>query len=513
MTTRILDVDRMLNWALPAILLFNGLWVVMVPAFPTLDGWAHLQTARMLFGAPTGDVFCSNPGIVPNRTGHLLLGLLQLVLPGLLAERVLLGIIVAASGLGAYALMRAYGGRSPLLLLVLPFTVNFMLALGFHNFLLGAALAFVLAAWWAGRDRVGWLQTFALLPATLLLFYTHTTALALFLLLAGGHELAVFARLQHRDDQRSHSGRWKALLLFTAACLPSLVLYVLFSLTQQGAWGDVDRAKNLTELFDLRSILLYTAEGEAKFRYATKLLLVGSMGLVLFIRLRHRPLRVLHSDVLLAVSLLLIGLYFVVPDSSGYASYITVRLQWTAVVLAVIWMASQAIPFAAVIVPVAAVLLLHTARLNQLHDTTAPLVDRLSQVTEAANTLPSGSVVLPLSFEENWLLGHIPSLLAAERDIVLLDNYECGLDYFPMVWCTDLPGYLRDHLTYKDRCLHWLDEHLRSARAPRIDRIVVIGTAPDGSACGATDLQATLDAHFHKGHSSSYTTVYERIGP
>ncbi|HRH70415.1 MAG TPA: hypothetical protein PLB89_12985 [Flavobacteriales bacterium] len=506
--------QRLMLWGIPAVLFLSAVWMMWTPSFPTLDGWTHLHTSRLLFDGHDDGVYCSNPAMVPNRVGHLVLGALQLVLPALVAERVLLAIIILGIGLGALALSRAFGakGGGGLVLLVLPFTVNFLLVLGFHNFLLGFGMALLLAAWWVALERIDWWRTLVLLFCTLLLFYTHTMALVLFLLVAGTHECTVLIGLRQRIELRLPGARIKAMLLFILPVLPAIVLFLLFNATQRAEWGMVDRSANLRQLMDLQSLVLYGKESEEKFTYAVKLLLIAGFGIAIVGRARSdAPWKPRHCDVPLSIGVLLLVLYFVLPDSSGYASYITLRLQLMALVLLITWMAAQPNSMAITSGPVVMILLLHSSRSTHISETMAPLAERRDQLLQAADQLPNGAIVLPISTEDNWLLGHASSLLAVEREVTLLDNYECNTGYFPLVWCSGLPDALHAHVGGGDRCLGWLQGHIQQNATPRIDRIVLFGYAQDTISCGAKNLNNVLAAYFHQGYSNAYAKVYERL--
>jgi len=436
---------------------------------------------------------------------------LQLALPGLIAERILLALIIFGVGIGTYALTRAFGGRSPLVLLVLPFTVNFLLVLGFHNFLLGLGGALLLSAWWITRERPTWLSWSLLASAALLLFYTHTTGLVLFLLITGAHELYSFFKTMGRIVEDPPNIRWRRGALFALACAPAIVLFLFFNASRSSSWGQVDHAANLRELFNLRSMLLLGHQ-EEKFNYAMKLILVGSLCMALVTRVgRERVWRPLYRDIPLFLGMALLVLYFLVPDSSGYASYITVRLQLMALILLVVWIASQPMPGMLALAPTVMVLLLQYARSQHLHHDLAPLAGPRDLLLDAAEKLPEGAVVLPISNEGNWLLGHAASLLAVQRNVVLLDNYECGTGYFPLVWCPGLPEPLHAHFANSERCLGWLPAYIESNTIPKIDRIVLFGYGQNTGSCAATDLRTKLAGYYKPGYANGYVQVYDLI--
>ncbi|WKZ66036.1 MAG: hypothetical protein QY325_14855 [Flavobacteriales bacterium] len=500
---------RWVNLLIALAFLGSAAWVVVIPFFPSLDGWTHLYTARMLFeGIPEG-VFCRNPGLVPNAGGHMALGALAQVLPPLVAERVFLAALILGLGLGTWALAAAFGRPSPLILMALPFTVNFLLLMGFHNFLLGLSLALLLAAAWISRARVTWWHTALLLPASLVILYTHTMALPLFLLLCGAHELTVALGLRAREDVR-FARPWLALAAFVAMAVPALWLMQRFGTGQAIAWSAVDPLDNLRQLFNLRVLVLFGGE-EVKFSYALKLILVGALAAAAIGRASaERPWRIAAGDALLGASLLLLGLYFFLPDSAGFASYITLRLQLMALLPLIAWMALQPVRPVAAALPVIMLLLLHQARLGHYRATAAPLAWERDLLAEAAAHLPEGSTVLPINRDGNWLMAHAAPLLTVERPVTLLDNYECATGYFPLIWCPELPRELRGLMEGHVNCLDWLDAHIRSGAPPVIDRIALFGHGIDTAACDMRALRQVLADHFEPDHRNAYVQVHRR---
>lgn len=503
--------ERLLHWGILAVFFMNALWIIWIPSFPTLDGWSHLHTARMLFDGPPEGVFCANPDIVPNRVGHLLLGMLTRFFAPLVAERVFLALLLFGIGGGAYSLMRALGGRSPLILLVLPFTVSFMLVLGFHNYLLGMALAFGFAAWWISRERITWPSLAGQLIMALVLFYTHTTALVLYFMLTGTYEFALLFGLNERKGTGLFNERWKQLLAYALSSMPALMLFSIFTAAHPNAWGAADGATNLRELFNLRSLLLYHFQEEEKFLYATKVILVSCGTAAIIARLRDTNRRkILLADIPLIVGLVMLALYFILPDSAGYASYITVRLQWMALTLFVIWIALQRVPLVATFIPVAAILLIQTARNGHISERMAPMAYERDNLIEAAKTLPEGSVVLTVRREDNWMLAHAASLLATQAPIILLDNYETTQDYFPLILCGSVPGAVRSHMNGRENGLLPLIDHLSTGAAPVIDRIVVYGRNWNNDDPVAKTLAGPFAAYFKPGYANDYVRVFER---
>lgn len=505
--------DRIVNLGIPVILALNAVWVLVIPSFPTLDGWTHLHTARILMDGSLGDVYCPNEGPVPNRVGHWILGGLQLILPALAAERVLLVLIIGLIGFGTWYLAKAHGLANPLILLVLPFTWNFMLVMGFHNFLLGTALALIGAAFWIRTERPSRWHLLALAGWTLLLLETHATGLLFFLLITAAH--AIQRQFVPNGSRRiSLFGKeLPTLPLFFLACLPAVILLARFQLSQDAAWGQADPWNALHDLKELRPLLLYDGWDEGKFAYAMKLVLIGALVTVALVRSQNgRRLMpaLVPSDILLFLALFLFVVHPFIPDSTGSAGYITVRMQWMGLLLLCAWIGTQELRLAAAFVPLVVLLLVHQARLRYVRDTMAPLKEAQVKVLEAAQQLPEGSIVLPVSNEPIWVLGHISSLLAVERKVTLLDNYECSNDYFPLRWCPQLPEPMIMHLGGQDTCMGWLTEHVASGAWPVLERIVVLGTDSTDSSCRTAGLERVLAEHYTLSFSNGYARIHAR---
>ncbi|MEZ4791422.1 MAG: hypothetical protein R2811_15605 [Flavobacteriales bacterium] len=500
--------ERGLSWTIAALFILNALWILWIPCFPTMDGMMHLQTAHMLFeGAPAG-VYCENPAPVPNVLGHYIIGLLDMVFPALLAERTMLALILLITGLGAWALARSLGKVSPLILLVLPITVNLMLALGFHNFLLGVGTACLGAAAWFRVKQLGWPGLAGLLVITLLLYLTHTMALAMILILLGAYEGGILLGWKERAGPFGHA-RWRNAGAVVLCCIPAVLLALRFSAGQETILSVVDHGKNLRDLIELRSLVLYHAIAEEKFTYSLKLLIMACGVLGAFGHWRAHGLRLVITDIPLVVAVGLVGIYFFIPDSIGFASFVSVRSQWIALLLFAVWVSLQPVPTIASLPVLVMIVLAHQARNGHYRSQMEPIAERCDLMLEISRTLDEGSVVLPVNSDDNWLLTHISSLLVAERDIVLLDNYECATGYFPYIWCPDLPKELVAHLGGKTNCMDWLPGYISEQRVPRIDHIVLFGYEEQVDHCRRGTLHTVLDRYYRKAASNRYATVYD----
>jgi hypothetical protein len=483
------------------------------PAFPTVDGSTHSLTAKLILDGFTGD---PDPNIavgsywVPNALGHYALVALQLLLSPATAERALLFLILFGMGVGLFRLCQACGNRMPwAALLVLPFSYNFLLVMGFYNFLLGMVLALFVLAYAFRRDHpVGW--TWAIfLVGSLVVLWCHAMAFFFLALVVAMHRsLLEIPRLANKAE------RFTALRAMTRTALlllPGTILFFIFSSGQDTRWGTVNMDQNFKDLIDLRVLVLYAFDLERPY-----VLFITAMLALLLIRSFQECSTVSMSTLLkqpvtalFFSALLLLLLYFILPDSTGYASFISQRLQLMFFLLLIGWISVQ-LPYDRWSFAFLLVFLgVHFMRLKYMRHLMKPLAEQAMAIEDASLALPPGTNVLPINFEPEWLLGHQATQLGLYNDLHVLENYECSMGYFPLIWRKDLPSPLYWHLmTATDRqCFEWLKDYVDAKETPAMDQIALIGPV-DSASCKAQNVLPILAAHYRQTFDNGYVRVY-----
>jgi hypothetical protein len=151
--------------------------LAVLPGFGTQDGPSHVYNATILrdnllhFDEDSTRlaVFGVRLQPVPNWGSHLLLMGLVDVLPGRVADRLVIGLTCLGVAWAACGLSRAVNGAPagwPAVVLACLLALSLPWLFGFYGFLLGTIVhLWTLAAWWRGRDRPGprWAVRLALL--------------------------------------------------------------------------------------------------------------------------------------------------------------------------------------------------------------------------------------------------------------------------------------------------------------------------------------------------------------
>lgn len=454
----------------------TALFFLVQDGFYTLDGWAHGANARLMLAEATGAPFLDgfvrfNPVPVPNWAGHVLLAALMSVLPALFAEKVFWALLVILLALGSRRFVKAWSGSvDARALVVLPVLLSQLFVFGFYNFLLGVAATLWCAAWWCGaahRLRYHWVT---LLFCTILVWFCHGSCVFFFFALIIAVETAPLRPSPFRRI-------FGVLVTFT----PAFVALWYFNAGQKQDWSGFVFQELVRRLVRMEWSVWYDGSRE----WVMSLALGIAMLIGVFFALRRGaglpgrkpwPLPVLAALLLIA--------YFIIPDNTGYANFISVRLGSLFALVLALWVCVVP-PFtnrATVAIGGLAVVALIGKLDIAAKEGAQARKDRDVLMRAAASMLP-GDVVLPIWRDDRWLYQHRADVLGLSLPLRLLENSECNKRYFPLVWDDALPQSFRKVAQYEDPCARWILEHMRTDKAPFVDRIVFMGNRLDPSDC------------------------------
>lgn len=427
--------DEALFWLLWAIHLIP---VWLFTPFPTVDGPAHLYNSRILLelwrdNAFVAEFYRLNPLLQPNVLAHYLLaGLMLAGIPALLAEKILLTLIVALFPLTFRRLLKASTGQpDEVALLVFPFVYGFLFFMGFYNFLLGMLLGlFGLSLWvsFPDQSRKGWVS--ALLVATgLLILFAHLYAFAWYALFSGLVVLWQFRRFV--SSSAVAYPFWKPALIWLLPLLPA----IYFVAAGQFSDGESHRL-SLSSLWRI----IYEVQPAKGLDYGKANIYTQWLFWLLAIRF----LFVLHSIIKSQLSLMAIGAIaslvllslalVVLPDGNALSGVMCQRtgLMWFLALL--VLLASVAVPRwmkwlsrGVALMTSVALLVLYMQTLR--HD--QPVAHAVAM---AARQLSAGAVVYVENASGQMLHTHVSNYLGMHAGVVISENYQAALPYFPVQW-------------------------------------------------------------------------------
>lgn len=449
-------IDRYSGWLFWAALIALLLPVWLNRYFLTGDGPCHVYNARVLLDWWLGrnqpfyaEYYELNRLIVPNQFVHGVLALLQLGLPGVVAEKVLLSLYVVGFATGMRYLLRTIRpGAEFLVYPALPFIMSRPMLMGFLNYSFSIVGCLWLAAFWLRRREASRLSTAAWLSIGLLLEYLmHPVGLSLTLLVLAACSVGGLVAGRTSTWRAAIRQLGQEALLLGLASLPALVLLGVYMfqvnglttpspLTTLQRWHAFCRQDALAALSDREVVWMRS--------------MAPGLGLLLLVglRLRGRSFRLQSADVFLALSLLMLYAYFQAPEGGAGGSILVMRLESIPLLLLLPWLAlvpwpgwSRLLIGGLGLLVSGAVLVVRWPIQRQV---SMAETDYLSVVAHIA----PNSTVLPLSFNHSgqvpgvdliparvWLFMHAADYLGTMRaPVIMLGNYEANTGTFPFRW-------------------------------------------------------------------------------
>ena len=260
-------------------------------------------------------------------------------------------------------------------------------------------------------------------------------------------------------------------------------------------------------IIDVRPLIIYGyVEDEA---YTRK---IGYILWVLFFiigyqRLKVRPIRFKKTDVILIPLLLSLLLYFVVPDSSS-AGMMSIRYAILICMLFIVWLSTQ---FSSVLTRILILLILCLStglllnHITVLKELNKDAVD----IYEASKYIKEGSIVLPVNLSGHWMQPHFSNYLGVDKPIVILENYEVGVGWFPVIWNSNRPNILLDEKEQVEG-VQWMT-NTKSAKKREIDYIFIYGNLEHSQYSKWIDLKKVIHEKFKLVYSTEKLLLFERI--
>lgn len=148
-------------------------------------------------------------------------------------------------------------------------------------------------------------------------------------------------------------------------------------------------------------------------------------------------LRLSLQDVFLLMLVLMVFLYFRLPDSDSSAGFVSVRLNLMIFLFLILWI--SAFPFPKwITLSSFAVLFYAQYHLLSLHAASFEKSNTLiAEILTIEQDLKENSVILPLNYSENWLEHHSSNYLGIRKRVVIPENHETNTPYFPLKWNCD----------------------------------------------------------------------------
>jgi hypothetical protein len=507
--------------------------------FPSMDGASHLYNANIIKHLLFGDndlfrqYFAINQEPVPNWTGHLVTALLMLVFPAHVAEKILIIALLISTPFAFRSLMKRIAPHNIIFSwMIFPFTHSMFFFFGFFNFCIALLFMIIsLNAWlkfmegpWKVRNTL-WLTL--LLAIT---YFSHIVIFGLLLLVIAVHLASAFLAESRQATPwhtplRKYVSRSAAVL--AASAIPLLLTgYFFYSRPGTRDWQYSTFGELLHNLFTVRPLVVFDPSREESFTSVLfvliMLLLTAGILLKRFERRKYAmqadslppaniPSRAggRHAGWLAASLMVMLLLYFLMPDAYGSASYTNLRIALVIFMILILLIATFRLP-AWIGTGSAAFTLLISFILMWNY---APTIYEMARVArscnDAARHVPNHAVVLPVYSMDNWFTGHFVDYLAVDKPVVMVYNYECESGYFPVVWNhATRPNFYVGNPADTSRFLNFPVYPGRDAIA--VDYIFVVGNTKPMKHHFFRVLEKVLESYYQPVYHGDFCTLYER---
>jgi hypothetical protein len=424
------------------VISLNLLPVFLFDFFPTLDGPAHLYNVELIRELLAGNESITayyelQTIIVPNWLGHMLLLLFGSVLSANWAEKMMLLLYFISLPLGfRYFLrkfkMRTIGIAQPSLAVYLIFPLSYSMPLhfGFYNFSFGLVLLFTgLGYFLATFGKLNAIRGAVLGTLALLAFLAHFFVFGLLLLFIFISYITLYYSQKEEKEDTSFIKNGLNYLLYFAPALMLCGWYLsIYHFGGKASYATI--GEQLSWLINARPLIYFEENEFAKFFFYT--LLFWSI-LLLFDFFKNKVFSIGAKLMFTFLGFTLV-LYFVLPNETGSAGFISIRLLllfflfWAAILALV---SRKGYP---ALVLLSFTFFIHGKILDKFIKNGRPYSDLAKEIVEVSNLLEHGAKILPINASGDWVKEHYSNYLGVDKPLIILTNYEASNTYFPVRW-------------------------------------------------------------------------------
>lgn len=511
------------------ILVINCVFILAVRFYPSMDGPCHLYNSNLIThlikGSQDGinNYFILNHAPIPNWISYFILSFFNSFLPAWGAEKILLIAYLIGLAVSFRLLIKQLCPENiGLSILILPFAYSFLFHLGFYNYSISFIFMFLTLYYWLKYQSDTSLKKYMLLFTLITLTYFSAILTFFFLGLTLGLFVLAFSinnYLNGNSLKKEAKAIIRELILLLIISSPALIFSAIFigSTTYSTSGHRYSYGELITWVNDVRSIIVYNYTEERVITEQIMHIMIALVSVSLFLRFHKtgtlfssRIYR--RSDILLIPIALAFCFLFIIPDGSN-AGMMSDRFCLMFFMLLVLWTVAQRLPPKVVTVFIAFIIVIHLGLLTKHHfGTIVKLSKDAETIYYSSGYIKENSVVLPVNMTDNWLEPHFSNYLGVDKPMIILENYEAQVGWFPVRWNTrEMP---RIKLCENDGIngIQW-DSNINSTTIKQIDYVFLFGNTNKINDESWTELKIVLDQNFTLSYTTedNYAAVYSRV--
>jgi hypothetical protein len=492
-----------------------------------MDGPCHLYNSNIInnlikFNSSViNDFFVLNKEILPNWTSYFVLALFNIFLPAWVAEKILLIFYLLGIAISFRLLIKQLCPENAnLSIFIIPFAYSFLFHVGFYNYCLSFIFLFLTLYYWLRNYEVK--KAFKYVFLFILITLTYLSALLTFFFL--GFCLGLFTiafSIKDYYNRSNHSSIIKRLIIelvtLLIITLPYLVLSAFFikSRTFFSSSEHFTTGELIKWLNDVRCIIVYDYADEEKLTKHFLHIAIAVLSISFFIRFYKKGClfdmyKARKSDIMIIPILLALLLFFIVPN--GYnAGMMSDRYCLLVYMFFIIWVSSQPLPQMVSKVFIILIIVFQVGLLfKRQNGTIIGLNKDATAIYNASEYIEANSIVLPVNMSDNWIEPHFSNYLGVDKPLIILENYEASLGWFPVKWNTRQMPRLKLGEFDAISGVHWLSNS-ESTQVKQIDYVFLYGNTKKINDPDWSELKSIINKSFKLVFSSSdnYIAIYK----
>ena len=308
---------------------------------------------------------------------------------------------------------------------------------------------------------------------------------------------------------------FKRILLLLLISLPSLIF--LFIFFRNVTFFPSENTYSTNELIkwinDARPFIVYDYVGEEIItqQYLHIFLILITIS-VLGVDKRMPNLTFKKADIILIPIIISLTLYFITPNDSS-AGMMSDRYCLIFYIFSLVWVCSRSIKNNLSRLLVLFMIFLHIGLIfKHLNGTIKKLDKDALSIYNSSVYIKDNSIVLPINFSDNWLELHFSNYLGVDKPLIILENYEASVGWFPITWNSkSFPKVLLGDKKSIDG-INW-KSNTESEKIRQIDNILLYGNMNEINNKEWLDLKELVSTNFRLIYKSddNYVILYERI--
>ena len=508
-----------------SILLLNIIFLCFTKFYPSIDGAAHLYNSNILLELLKGnqtlsEFYSINKLPIPNWTGHFILLTFQSFLPAWIAEKILLIFYVAGMAISFRYLIKVLNPENTSLsILIFPFIYSFLFHLGFYNFSISFIFLFTTLGFWLRNNTST--KPYFLIILFLLINITYFTNLLIFgfLGLIIGLYILYFSYkecIEKKNIQIAIKFALKKLGVLLLVSLPGLIFLLIFFNNIQ--FFPSNQSYTVKELLkwinDARPFIVYDYSSEEIItqQYFHVLLILLAFSFIPPAN-QSASKKLLNEKVnIIAIPLILtIILLFITPNGSG-AGMMSDRYCLMIFIFGLILIVSRPTKIKINTIVILIFVVLHIGLIFNHYRIIKKLDKDAIAIKDTEKYISENHIVLPVNLSDNWLEPHFSNYLGINKSVIILENYEASIGWFPVKW--NLETMSKILLTDKESIcdIHW-PSNAKSSKNKQIDFVILYGNQEKINDFKWQELRDILSTNFKIKYKSSdnYVLLYERL--